>query len=249
MDIRNVSEQHRKKYFYTVLFLNDYFPPKPEPTPQPTETKVFDITKDICTSDVKWRDENTLWVRHGLQLPITLEMWDDTGKPIFYCPILKDDIDSLSIGEIVKESNTSLLLNFENLVKPTGDKVYKFALRSLPMFDLKNQIYTLPQLPLDEEVTENKTGLAVIFRRYSLDSLFDLIAQFDESYWHTLEQNFDLQYLTKKSCYKNCFFACKYTNNLQDAVDLINPTKYEIKFSWDNVKDRISKSNIFIKYI
>lgn len=47
-------------------------------------------------------------------------------------------------------------------------------------------------------------GLAIIFRRQSLDALFDLIADFDETYWHTFDKSFDMQYLTKKSCYRKC---------------------------------------------
>ena len=108
------------------------------------------------------------------------------------------------------------------------------------MFDLKSQTYTLPQLPLDEQIEQNITGLAIVFRRNSLDALFDLFAEFDESYWHTLEETYDLQYLTRISCYKDCFFAGKYTNNLQDVLDLINTSKYEIKYSWDNVKEGVN---------
>ena len=241
MNVRNVNEQHRKKYFYTVLFLNDYFPKPAPPVPQ-SEIKVFDVIETIPEEsqiNIKWLDENTLWVQHGLRLPITLEMWNDQGEPIFYCPIIKTEQDSIiKLGDITIESENTLLLNFENIEKPTEDKVYKLAVRSLPAFDLTNQVYTLPPLPLDEQIDENKTGLAIIFRRHSLDSLFDLIVQFDESYWHSLEQNFDLQYLTKKSCYKNCYFAGKYTNNLNDVIELIDTTKYEIKFSWDNVKEK-----------
>lgn len=241
MDIRNVNEQHVKKYFYTVLFLNNYFPKPVAPTTQ-SEIKIFDITETIpeeLQTNVKWLDSNKLWVQHGLQLPITLEMWDDQQTPIFYCPIIKTEQDSIiKLGDITIESETTLLLNFENIEKPTEDKVYKLAIRSLPAFDLTNQVYNLPPLPLDEKIDVNKTGLAIVFRRNSLDALFDLIVQFDESYWHSLEQNYDLQYLTKKSCYKNCFFASKYTNNLNDILDLINTNKYEIKFSWDNVREK-----------
>ena len=44
----------------------------------------------------------------------------------------------------------------------------------------------------------------------------------DETYWHSMEETFDLQYLTQNSCYKDCYFACKYTSELQDILDLIN---------------------------
>ena len=42
MNVNNITEQS-KKYFYTVLFLNNYYPKKPEPIPGRTETKIFDI--------------------------------------------------------------------------------------------------------------------------------------------------------------------------------------------------------------
>jgi hypothetical protein len=227
--------QNKKvKYFYTVLFLNNYYPKRPKPSATIPETKVFDIMADTNTSSVKWLDETTLYVRHNLKLPLTLEMWNAEGQPIFYCPILKDDIDSLSVGDIAKESDTSITLKFDNVEKPVGNQIFKLAMKSLPLFDLKQQAFTLPELPLDVKAIEDQTGLAIVFRRHSLDALFDLIAEFDETYWHSLEQTYDLQYLTQESCYKDCFFAGKYTSELQDILDLIDVNRYNIKYSWQN---------------
>ena len=35
-------------------------------------TKLFDITATSNSSNVKWLDEDTLWVRHNLPLPVTM---------------------------------------------------------------------------------------------------------------------------------------------------------------------------------
>jgi hypothetical protein len=173
MNIRNIKT-NKPVYFYTVLFLNNYFPAKQELADKPV-TKLFEITEASNSATVKWIDDNTLFVRHNLKLPITLEMWNADGKPIFYCPILKDDIESMSIGDICKESDTSITLGFSNVQKPQGNQVYKLAIKSLPAFDLKEQNIITTDLPLDEQVQSNQTGLAIVFRRNSLDSLFDLI--------------------------------------------------------------------------
>jgi hypothetical protein len=100
MDIRNIKT-NKHKYFYTVLFLNNYFPVK-NTNDNISKTKYFEITENSNSATIKWLDDNTLFVRHNLKLPITLEMWNASGKPIFYCPILKDDIESMTIGEICK---------------------------------------------------------------------------------------------------------------------------------------------------
>ena len=195
MNIRNVKT-NRQKHFYTVLFLNNYFPKKEQVNNYIDKPKVFEIKNNTQTANIYWFEDTKLFVRHNLRLPLTLEMWDAEGNPIFYCPILKDDIDSLSVGEIIKESNTSLVLNFDNIKKPAAGEIYKLAMRSLPIFDLKTTEPSLPTLPLDERIEANQTGLAIIFRRNSLEALFDLIAEFDETYWHSMEKTFDLQYLT-----------------------------------------------------
>jgi hypothetical protein len=123
---------------------------------------------------------------------------------------------------------TADVLSYQN-----GNEVYRLAIRSLPLFDLSEQKIKLPKLPVDQKIA-HQTGLAIVFRRHSLDALFDLIADFDESYWHSLEQGFDLQYLTKESCYKNCYFSTAYTNELQDVLDLIDVNTYDVKYSWEN---------------
>jgi hypothetical protein len=232
MNIRNINT-NKPVYFYTVLFLNNYFPAKQESAEKPV-TKLFEVSADSNSATVKWLDDETLFVRHNLKLPITLEMWDANNKPIFYCPILKDDIESMSVGDICKESDTSITLGFSNVQKPQGNQVYKLAIKSLPAFDLKEQNIVTTDLPLDEQVQTNQTGLAIIFRRNSLDSLFDLICSLDETYWHSMEETYDLQYLTQESCYKDCYFACKYTSELQDILDLIDLSEYQIKYSWQN---------------
>lgn len=220
MNIRN-AQNNRTKYFYTVLFLNDYYPKVSESAIIP-ETKVFDITVDSNSVSVKWLDDKTLYVRHNLKLPLTLEMWNAKGEPIFYCPILKSDIDSLSVGEVAIESSTAIMMNFTNVTKPVPGEVFKLAMKSLPTFDLKQNGFVLPELPMDVKACNTQTGLAIIFRRHSLDALFDLIAEFDETYWHSMEETYDLQYLTQNSCYKDCYFAGKYTSELQDMLDIIN---------------------------
>lgn len=263
MNYNNVKPK-REKYFYTVLFLNDYFPRKP--LAAVPETKYFDIQKDTNNTFVKWKEcthhletEESkykdlyeeyniepeelpvngddkhchLWIRHNLKYPITLEMWDDKGKPIFYCPILKDDTQSLSVGEIIIEKNNGLIIDFTHIKKPEGNQTYKLGMRSLPLFNLEQQSFHLPPLPLDE-IIANQTGLAIVFRRKSVDALFDLITEFDESYWHSLETSFDLQYLTQESCYKNCYFSTKFTNDLQEVLDMIDMNNYKIQYSWEN---------------
>ena len=206
----NIHNIHSKKtqYFYTVLFLNNYYPKKEvKPEAVIPETKLFEICADTNTSTIKWLTPDKLWVRHNMRYPLTLEMWNAYNEHIFYCPILKEDIDSLTVGNVVIESGTSLVLSFTDNPPPRGNEIFKLAIRSLPLFDLKHQDFKLPQLPLDQRIENNQTGLAIIFRRNTLDSLFDLIAEFDETYWHSMEQNFDLQYLTQESCYKDCYFA------------------------------------------
>lgn len=45
-------------------------------------------------------------------------------------------------------------------------------------------------------VDRQQKGLAILFRRNSLDSLFDLIAEFDDAYWHSLDDSSVIKYLT-----------------------------------------------------
>jgi hypothetical protein len=246
MNINN-TRTTPKSYFYTILYLDGYYPAQTESSSdvqkiQPVKTFEFsnndfyEIIKNIQTktTDISWIDNNTLYINHRLRLPITFEMWDNNKKPLFYCPILKDDISSVSIGGATIEStdNTySLLIKFNDLEKP-GENFFKIALRSIPEFSLNNNTLDLPTL--DQKI-QNQTGLAIIFRRPSMEALFDLIAEFDNSYWHSAERAFDAQYLTKISCYNNAFFETKYTNSLEDVVESIDTSTYKIQFSWDNI--------------
>lgn len=236
--------QHRQKYFYTVLFLDNYYE-KPQPAPKKLynkpkggQLKTYDICADTETANVRWLDQNRLYVRHNLQLPITLEMWDHENRPIVYCPILKKDIDNVSLGDVQVDSERSIIINFCATQKPIYNQVFKLAIRSLPDFALTPHEHQICQKPLNELVhmPKPKRGLALIFRRNTLDGLYDLIAEFDQAYYHSLDQSSDLKYLTEKSCYKEVVFSTKYTNNLQDVLDLIDVNYYNVQYSWENHK-------------
>lgn len=230
-------DSHRKSYFYTVLFLDNYYPHKHhDPAIKPI-TKMFDITEDVNTANLKWLDANKLLVRHNLPLPVSVEMWDHENRPILYCPILAKDVDSITMGDIAVESNGSLILYFTRINKPQFNQVYKLVVRSQPNFDLGDGRPQLPLPPLPEDQCYRPTGLAMIFRRHSLDALFDLIAEFDNAYYHSLEKSADLQYLTKMSCYKDVSFQVKYTNNLQDVLDMIDVSHFDVKYSWEDGRD------------
>lgn len=237
----------QQKYFYTILFLDDYYPERindgttvrePEFLEIP-ELKKFEITNRTNTENVKWLDTNTLYVRHNLKLPLTLEMWNADNKPIFYCPVLKEGIDSISVGQVVIESNRSITLHFNEENPPPADgESYILSMKELPSMDAMNKRTSSNDIinlsnALDEIISAEPVGLAIVFRRRTIDELFDLIADFDESYWHSLSQGTDLKYLTRKSLYQKCQFTTKYTSELQDVVDLIDPSLYEIKFSWN----------------
>ena len=242
----------QQKYFYTVLFLDDYYPerkydettaPEPERLEIP-ELKKFEITSETNTENVKWQDSNTLYVRHNLKMPLTLEMWNEDNKPIFYCPVLKEGIDSISVGQVVIESNRSITLHFnEDNPPPAEGQTYVLALKELPSFDAtskrlsKDGTYKNISKALDEIINVQPIGMAIVFRRRTIDELFDLIADFDESYWHSLAQGNDLKYLTRRSLYQKCQFTTKYTSELQDVIDLIDPSRYEIKFSWNETRN------------
>ncbi len=225
-------KQNRKKYFYTILFLDNYYPAQPDIC-QKSITKQFKISEDMNTANVKWLDDTRLLVRHNLQLPVSVEMWDQNNKPLVYCPILTKDIESISVGDVTVESEGSLIIYFTHINKPEFNQIYTLVIKSQPNFNLENgNKPILPELP--ENSQHNVNGLAIIFRRYSLDSLFDLIAEFDNAYFHSLEESADLKYLTNVSCYKDLSFQTKYTNNLQDVIDLIDVNRFEIKYSWND---------------
>ena len=224
----------QQKYFYTVLFLDDYYPERAinaatsnDEQLEIPEVKKFEITKTTNTENVKWLDDNTLFVRHNLRLPLTLEMWNDENKPVFYCPVLKEGIDSISVGSVVIESSRSITLHFtEENPPPEEGETFILAMKELPSMDAFNKRtvsndVTKVAKALDEIVAVEPVGMAIVFRRRTLDELFDLIADFDESYWHSLAEGNDLKYLTRASLYQKCRFTTKYTSELQDVIDLI----------------------------
>ena len=233
----------REKYFYTVLFLDDYYPERiTDTTAGNTEqlevpkVKKFEITKTTNTENVKWLDDNTLFVRHNLRLPLTLEMWNNENRPVFYCPVLKEGIDSITVGSVVIESSRSLTLHFtEENPPPEEGETFILAMKELPSMDAFNNRTVTNNISnsLDENILSEPVGMAIVFRRRTLDELFDLIADFDESYWHSLAEGTDLKYLTRRSLYQKCRFTTKYTGELQDIIDLIDPSAYEIRFSWN----------------
>ena len=240
--VRTGLNTTKKNYFYTVLFLDNYYPEKEETVlsnlyqQSKTEKKLFSITNTTNTANVKWLDKYTLWVRPGITSPLTLEMWNEQDKPIFYCPILKAGIDSISVGQVVAESNSTFKLYFdeENNPPPKDGETSKLAIKNLPNFDLQEEQFSIPGASLEENLT-HQTGLAIVFRRNSIDALFDLIAEFDESYWHSLVDTFDQKLLTRMSCYKDAYFMTKYTSDLEDVLNRINVDQYEVKYSWKNI--------------
>jgi len=126
----------KEKYFYTVLFLDDYYPERmKDSTAQETErleipeVKKFEIKSTTDTENVKWIDENTLFVRHNLKLPLTLEMWNNENKPVFYCPVLKEGIDSISVGSVIIESSRSITLHFNEDNPPPESRLPMLLLR------------------------------------------------------------------------------------------------------------------------
>ena len=239
--------QPREKYFYTVLFLDDYFPRRSDKKSESEyhvelpKIRSFEITKDSDTTELKWIDENTLYVRHGLDLPLTLEMWNDEGKPIFYVPILKEGIDSISVGQVVIESSHAITLYFnEDNPPPTESQTFKLSMKTLPHFDTKNDRLVKNESEdvkkvakaFEEIIDINKTGLAIVFRRHNLDAHVDLLTEFDEMYLHSLSDSHDLRYLTDKSKFQRVKWLTLYTDNLQDVIEQINNNLYEIKYSW-----------------
>lgn len=237
----------RNKYFYTVLFLDDYFPGKqtvkPEGDYQVELPKIrsFEITKDSDSSELKWIDANTLHVRHGLPLPLTLEMWNEEGKPIFYVPLLKEGIDSISVGQVVIESSSAITLYFnEENPPPQEGETFKLSMKTLPHFDTKNdRLVNVSDAKKTLEAFEDiidvdKTGLAIVFRRNSLEAHTDLEVEFDEMYLHSLTDSHDLRYLTDRSKFQKVKWLTLYTDNLQEVLDQINNRRYEIKFSWEH---------------
>ena len=113
-------------------------------------------------------------------------------------------------------------------------------MKTLPSFDTTSERLQPEQSQdtrnvakaLDEIVKATQTGVAIVFRRNSLDAHFDLLAEFDETYLHSLAESSDLKYLTQMSKFRTVKWLTKYTSNLQDVLDEINVKYYEVRFSW-----------------
>ena len=237
--------QPREKHFYTILFLEDYFPKKSKEDEyhvELPELKKYKITNKTNTDEVKWKELNVLQVKHGLTLPLTLEMWDDKGKPIFYVPLLKEGIDSISVGQVVIESESTILLYFnEENPMPQEGETFKLALKTLPQFDTTSERLVKKDIDVDnakkffdEAFEVKKTGVAIVFKRHNLEAHFDLIEEFDNVYLHTEDQAHDVRYLVDRGRFQKVKWLSMYTDNLQDVLDQINTELYEIKFSWKN---------------
>ena len=78
-------------------------------------------------------------------------------------------------------------------------------------------------------------GQAIIYRRKTLDMLFDLIGDIDESYYHTLYDNTDLNYLDRETRNIDVHFRVVYTANLYDLFKYINPNGYTVRFDWQDI--------------
>ena len=236
-------QAHAQKYFYTVLFLDNYFHHSENkdsymPRRNEGELKSYNISADTDTASIKWLDDNRLYVRHNLPLPITLEMWDQNNKPIVYCPILKLDVNNVTLGDVVINDERSVIINFYHTKKPVYNQIFKLSIKSLPAFKLRPDEFDEHAKSLFDVVDKptEQGGIAFVFRRNSLDGLYDLISEFDQAYYHSLQSNSDLKYLTDKSCYKDVHFVTKYTNNLQDVLDLIDIDYYKVEYSWESHK-------------
>lgn len=81
----------------------------------------------------------------------------------------------------------------------------------------------------------DEKGQAIIYRRKTLDMLFDLIGDIDEQYYHTLYDNTDLTFLDQETRNIDTQFRVVYTENVYDVIKLINPNGYIIKYDWQDI--------------
>ena len=81
----------------------------------------------------------------------------------------------------------------------------------------------------------DEKGQAIVYRRKTLDMLFDLIGDIDEQYYHTLYDNNDLVFLDQETRNENVFFRILYTNNVKDVYKVINPNGYVVRFDWQDI--------------
>jgi hypothetical protein len=249
----------REKYFYTVLFLDNYCPNQNNSSSNNNHSQVenpilknFSISETTSSQQIYWesQDDNSkvlnvsLASSPSIKLPVTIELWNNENEPIFYCPILKEKMNAVTYGQITIENKSpgnglvsfSLIFN-EGAKTPVDQEKFTLAVKTLPSFDTKsdrvvNKDAANINYALDELLNVQQVGLAIVFRRNSLDAHFDLICDFDESYLHSLAQGADFQYLTRLSKYKNVKWLTKYTDNMQDIMDEINMQYYNVKFSW-----------------
>lgn len=76
----------------------------------------------------------------------------------------------------------------------------------------------------------NIKGQAIIFKRRSIESLMKLIRDFDQAYLHTsLENSYDKCHMHR---YTNVDFIVKFTDRLDDVIELIDQNAYVVKLSW-----------------
>lgn len=78
-------------------------------------------------------------------------------------------------------------------------------------------------------------GQAIVYRRKTLDMLFDLIGDIDDQYYHTLYDNTDLTYLDQETRNIDLYFRVIYTSNVNDIYKYINPNGYVLKFDWQDI--------------
>lgn len=230
-------QKHVDNYFYTILFLKDYFQPVDNKPPK-GKTLYYYITETFEKNSVlEWKNDKLI-IYHNLKLPITLEIWDADNQPLIYAPIIQNDVNSLTIGQVLLQDDNTIEIDFSNLPKPVANEKFKLGIKELVDFQFNTPELTDTREYLESITCSPKkgTGLAIVFRRNSLESLYDLIATFDETYFHTMDEGGDIQYLTQRSCYKDIHFTTIYTNNLQDVLDNINTFEYKIEYSWEQYK-------------
>ena len=81
----------------------------------------------------------------------------------------------------------------------------------------------------------DQKGQAIVYRRKTLDMLFDLIGDIDEQYYHTLYDNSDLTFLDQETRNKDLHFRIIYTEHLGDIYKYVNPNGYIVKFDWQDI--------------
>ena len=98
-----------------------------------------------------------------------------------------------------------------------------------PRIDKKSYYLILFIHPVDID----KKGKAIIYRRKTLDMLYDLIGDIDEQYYHTLYDDPDLAFLDQEAKKVDIEFRIIYTEFFMDKIfKYIDPNGYNIKFDW-----------------